>query len=82
VRRTQLQLDELTYQEIRRRAFRSGKSMARVMRELLQQALAADRVTPDERWEKALEIVGKYEDQPGEEVSARHDEYLDEAFSR
>ncbi|MHB2019495.1 MAG: ribbon-helix-helix protein, CopG family [Candidatus Xenobia bacterium] len=78
VRRTQLQLDDRTYHEIRRRAFESGQSMAEVIRSLLQEAL---RQPPDgeadEQWRRALSVVGGFRDKDAaSDVSTRHDDYL------
>ena len=78
VKRTQLQLDDATYQEIRQRAFGSGRSMACLMRELLQKAL--HEVRPDEketRIRRAWSAVGRFQDPTGEAVSEEHDQFLD-----
>ena len=77
--RTQLQLDDAIYQEIRQRAFRSGRSVAREIRDLLQQALQLPQGDGEDerRWERALAAVGMFRDPTGEPVSSDHDDYLD-----
>ena len=42
MKRTQIQLDEATYEAVRRRAFEQGRSMASVVRETLAEALGTD----------------------------------------
>ena len=46
MRRTQIQLDEPTYEMARRRAFSEGKSLAAVVREALTQYLAPSAEGP------------------------------------
>ena len=78
VKRTQLQLDDATYQEIRQRAFGSGKSMAGLVRELLHKALHEGQLDDTEsRFQRALSAVGRFHDPTGEAVSESHDQFLD-----
>jgi len=72
--RTQIQLDEETYEALRRRAFTERKSLSAVVRALLAEALGvAPRKKRRPRYN--FDFIGKY---PGEEkdISVRHDEYL------
>jgi hypothetical protein len=72
--RTQVQLDEETYEALRRRAFTEKKSLSAVVRALLAQALG---VTPRKKRRRRynFDFIGKFR---GEEtdVSVRHDDYL------
>ena len=43
MKRTQIQLDEATYEAVRRKAFEQGVSMASVVRETLADALGTSR---------------------------------------
>lgn len=78
MKRTQLQLDEATYQEIRRRAFDSRKSMADVIRELLHKAMKSESsIQGDDKWNRALSAVGAFHETTGpHDASIRHDDVL------
>ena len=81
MRRTQVQLDETTYEMARRRAFSEGKSMAAVIREALAQHLApgtAETLTAD-----SFTFIGSGRSKPGgpRPLSERHDEALAEDFA-
>ncbi|MBI2321382.1 MAG: ribbon-helix-helix protein, CopG family [Chloroflexi bacterium] len=43
MKRTQIQLDEPTYERLRRRAFEQGRSMSAVARDILAGRLSMDR---------------------------------------
>jgi hypothetical protein len=79
MRRTQIQLDESTYQLLRRRAFERGMSMAALLREALMQHLAQE--SPQPRF-KDFTFVGSGNSDDGnlQPVSERHDEALTEAL--
>ena len=81
MRRTQIQLDEPTYDMARRRAFSEGKSMAAVVREALTQYLtpgAARPMTMDD-----FTFIGSGRSKSGDPrpLSERHDEALADDFA-
>ncbi len=81
MRRTQIQLDETTYEMARRRAFSEGKSMAAVVREALAEYLvprATETLTTD-----SFTFIGSGRSKPGDPrpLSERHDEALAEDFA-
>lgn len=81
MKRLQIQLDEVLYEALRRRAFEEQASMASVVRD----ALAGALVTPgsSRRSLGDFRFVGSGSSQPplGGPVSERHDEFLDDATS-
>lgn len=80
MKRTQLQLDEPTYESLRRRAFQRGISMAALIRELLQEKLGT---TPSRRLSlEDFPFIGSGRSEPGnlDPISERHDEALAEDF--
>lgn len=81
VRRTQVQLDEPTYQLLRKRAFERGISMAALLREVLKEHLAPQPSYP--RFEDFTFIgSGSSDDGDLKPVSERHDEALAEALAQ
>jgi hypothetical protein len=82
MKRTQVQLDEVTYERLRRRAFEQGVSMAALIREALQERLET-RPSRHERLEDFLFIASGRSGEGGPEpISERHDEALAEDFRR
>jgi plasmid stability protein len=81
VKRTQIQLDEATYQALRRRAYEEQRSISAVARRILARALApaARRLPAAGRFS----FVGAGRSRQGKlaPVSERHDEALAEAIS-
>lgn len=81
MRRTQIQLDERTYEVLRRRAFQKGCSISSLVRELLAYSLgtgkAKRRLTI-----KDFSFVGAGRSRQGRlsPVSERHDEALGKAL--
>lgn len=74
--RTQLQIDESTYEALREAAHRQRKSMSAIVRDILQEHLQREK-KPEMR---TFSFVGS--GSSGEsDVSARHDEYLAEDFT-
>jgi hypothetical protein len=77
--RTQISLTAAQADRLRRLARRRGTSMAALIRE------AVDRVHPtgdpfdDERWSRALAVVGAFAG-PDTDVAREHDRYLEDAF--
>jgi hypothetical protein len=82
MKRTQVQLDEATYEALRARAFEQGRSMAAVIRESLHQYFA---VGPATAWKlEDLTFIGSGRSSKSglEPVSERHDEALAEDFGQ
>jgi plasmid stability protein len=83
MRRTQIQLDERTYETLRRRAFEKGCSVSSYVREVLAYALgtakAKRRLTIGD-----FKFVGVASSRQGRlaPVSQRHDEALAEALAK
>ena len=82
MKRTQIQLDEATYQALRRRAYEQGVSMSSVLREALGEYLG----TRQERKRRPRDFhfiaVGRSRQGRLKPVSERHDEALAEDFAR
>ncbi|MBI3455483.1 MAG: ribbon-helix-helix protein, CopG family [Candidatus Rokubacteria bacterium] len=81
MRRTQIQLDEQSYETLRRRAFERGCSISALVRELLAQSLGGQ--TPRRRLTvKDFPFVGAGRSRQGRlsPVSERHDEAFAEAL--
>lgn len=81
MKRTQVQLDEATYQELRRRAFERGVSMSALLRELLRERLGA---AASPRRLEGFSFIGSGHSEQGDRapVSERHDESLAEAYTQ
>lgn len=80
MRRTQIQIEEETYQLLRRRAFERGKSVASIVRELLNESLGAKRGRSFRIEDLRFIGIGHSEPSPFDPISERHDEYLGEAL--
>lgn len=85
MRRTQIQLDDATYEAVRRRAYERGRSMASVVRETLAEAFDTTGEARDEkRTIDDFTFVGMGVDpQPPDDapVSVDHDKWLAEAIA-
>lgn len=79
MKRTQVQLDDATYEALRRKAFERGISMSALLRELLREGL---NVTPRPHRLESFRFIGSGESRQGRlaPVSERHDEALAEDF--
>lgn len=77
MKRTQVQLDEATYELLRQKAFERGVSMSALLREVLREHLGA-RPTP--RRIEDFSFIGSGRSEQGDlaPVSERHDEALAE----
>ena len=82
MKRTQLQLDEATYQLLRRRAFERGSSLAGLIREILGEYLHAGRTTGGRLEDFKFVGSGRAEKSEVEPISERHDEALADDFAR
>ncbi len=81
MRRTQIQLDEETYETLRRRAFEKGCSISSMVRDLLAQSLRARK--PKRKLAiKDFTFIAAGRSRQGRlsPVSERHDEALAEAL--
>ena len=78
MKRTQLQLDEDTYQLLRTKAFEQGITMAAMIREILHQFVSAPN-KPTPRL-KDFTFIGSGSAAPSnlDPISERHDEALDQ----
>lgn len=76
--RTQLQLDDKTYDAVRSRAHRERKSMSAVVREILQAHLEPKETVPVDL-RKRFSFIGSGSSGRSD-ISVRHDEALDEDF--
>lgn len=76
--RTQIQLTEDQLRRLKTQARREGVSVAALIRRGIEQVLGPDE--RDRRIERARRVVGRYHHDPATDVSARHDDYLVEAF--
>ena len=76
--RTQLQLDDDTYQALRVRAFTEHKSVSAVAREALRKGLGMGEPAPALK-QRRLTFVGSGAS-GRKDISVRHDEALEEDF--
>lgn len=79
--RTQILLDEKTYQDLKRRAAKEKKSLSAVIREVLR--AASPKVERNRKGKKKLTIedftfIGSFELGHPDNISERHDEVLGE----
>lgn len=85
MKRTQIQLDEATYAQVRRKAFEQGRSMASVVRETLAEALGtADRSRNRKLTIRDFTFIGMGRDAdppPDVPVSVDHDKWYAEAVA-
>jgi plasmid stability protein len=83
VKRTQIQLDEVTYAALRRRAFEEHRSLASVVRDVLATALGVGP-RPVPRRAADFRFVGAGRSRQGAlaPVSTRHDEALARSLKR
>ena len=82
MRRTQIQVDEPTYEALRHRAFERGISIAALVREILHESLGTKGV---KRFRvKDLHFIGIGSGEPTEydPISERHDEFLGDELYR
>jgi hypothetical protein len=83
MKRTQVQIDEATYEALRRLAYEQSKSVSAVVRALLSQALQPKgREKPLSL--KDFKFIGAARSSPGKlaRVSTRHDDALADALAK
>ena len=80
--RTQIQLTEEQYERLKEMSAEQGISMARLIRESVDQILETSETQEmDELRRFAISIAGKYHDIEGAtNVAENHDKYLDEIY--
>ena len=76
--RTQLQIDDETYEALRARAFSQHRSMSSVARQLLRESLGLARPEP-EPVDPEFTFIGSAAS-GHTDISERHDDYLAEDF--
>jgi Arc/MetJ-type ribon-helix-helix transcriptional regulator len=78
--RTQIQLTEHQAETLRRLAHERRVSMAALVREAVDRMIDTDD-DREERWRRALSVVGKYRDKEGAtDLGVNHDKYLADAY--
>ena len=78
--RTQIQLEAEQYERLKALAARQSKSFAQLVREGVDQLLAAEK--RESAWDRFLAAAGSCSAADGiTDVSERHDEYLSDAFA-
>jgi len=83
VKRTQLQLDEATYEALRLRAFRQGRSISAVAREILSTALEVkSQKQPLDAEQFPFVGAGSSNQADLRPVSERHDEALADVLGK
>ncbi len=81
MKRTQVQLDEATYQVLRRKAFERGISLAALIREVLREHLGTGPARRRRVEDFTFIGSGRSDDGSLAPVSERHDEALGEALA-
>jgi hypothetical protein len=80
--RTQIQLTEEQHRQLRSAAQRTGVSISEMVRRCIVRYFQEEAPDRDELYVRASALIGKFKDrQDATDVSERHDDYLDEAFS-
>lgn len=83
VKRTQIQLEEHIYDSLRRRAFQEKKSVAGVIREIIEKELAhPGQAQPSSIQNFAFVAVDRSRQGGLKPVSEHHDEALEEALRK
>jgi len=78
--RTQIQLERDQYERLKELAARQSKSFSQVVREGVDQLLAAE--LSDTAWDRFLAAAGSCRaTDDASDISARHDAYLSDAFA-
>ena len=79
--RTQIQLTEPQFEALRARAGAEGRSMADLIRGLVDESLSGGgRQGPEERRRRALSAIGRLGKKGPRDLARRHDDYLAEAY--
>ena len=79
--RTQIQLTEEQARRVRAIGREKNLSMAEVIRRFIDRGLEEERPTRAEQYDRARQLVGRFEDREGAtDLAEAHDAYLDPAF--
>ena len=79
--RTQIQLTEQQLRRLRAKAREHGISLAEVIRQCVDFALADEINDRAELYERASQIIGRFPDKRGAtNLAQEHDSYLEKAF--
>ena len=85
MKRTQIQLDDATYEAVRRRAYERNRSMSSVVREALAKAFGVEPGVEKRKWTiEDFTFIGTGSDpdnRPDAPVSENHDDALAEAYA-
>ena len=85
MKRTQIQLDDATYEAVRRRAYEQNRSMASVVRETLAKAFGVESGVEKRKWTiEDFPFIGMGRDPdnpPDAPVSEHHDDALADAYA-
>jgi hypothetical protein len=80
--RTQVQLTDRQLEALRQASAATGRSVADLIRQGVDQYLAGrSELGREERIERAIRVAGRFSSGPSD-VSANHDRHLAEAFGR
>jgi hypothetical protein len=79
MKRKQIQLTARQAQALSREAARRGVSDAAVIRSLVDELLPGNERATNERWERALAVVGRFRS-GRRDIGRNHDRYLAEDF--
>jgi hypothetical protein len=79
MRRIQIRLSQAQERAVRRRAAKTGSSIAGVVRDAIDRHVVTDDGST--RYRRVLEVFGRYKS-TARDVSERHDRYLADAFER
>ena len=85
MKRTQIQLDDATYEAVRRRAYERNRSMSSVVREALAKAFGVEPGAEERKWTiEDFTFIGMGSDRdnrPDAPVSENHDDALADAYA-
>lgn len=80
MRRTQIQLDEHTWDAVRKRAFRERRSISDVIREALRESISGERAKARDIAAFSFIGSGASRGKRSGRISEKHDEELGEGF--
>jgi len=71
--RTQIQLEQRTYEALKTKSNETGKSISEIVRRSLDRSIAAQEV--DQKWARALNSMGKFSSGLNN-LAEKHDDHL------
>lgn len=78
--RTQIQLTEDQATGLKNLAARKGVSMAELIRRSIAIMLERETSEYEERWKRAMSVIGMFKSGAPSDLSENHDKYLEEAY--